>query len=64
MAMTRWWTSTWVAASPIPGAEYMVSNRSSIRLASAEPNSVTGWARVRSRGSGNSRMVRTAMVYA
>jgi hypothetical protein len=29
--MKRWCTSTWLAARPMPGAAYMVSNMSSIR---------------------------------
>ncbi len=32
MTIRRRCTSTWVAARPMPGASYMVSNRSSISL--------------------------------
>ena len=35
MTIRRWWTSTWVAASPMPGAAYMVSSMSSIKVPSA-----------------------------
>src|SRR5438270_925640 len=61
MTIRRWCTSTWVAASPIPGAPYMVSNISSISVPRAASKRVTGCARVRSRGSGYSRMVLRAM---
>ena len=32
MTMKRWCTSTWLAARPMPGASYMVSNMSSSRV--------------------------------
>ena len=46
---------------PMPGAAYIVSNMSSISCDSAASNTVTGVARVRSRGSGNSRIERDVM---
>ena len=35
MTIRRLWKSTWVAASPMPGAAYMVSNMSSTIFANA-----------------------------
>src|SRR6185312_11844974 len=60
---TRWCTLTWVAARPTPLAAYMVSNMSATNCFSFASNTVTGSARVRRRGSGNSRMDRTDMVF-
>src|SRR5690606_20602295 len=54
----------WVAASPMPGASYMVSNMSSNRRwasSLATHDGSTGAARVRRRGSGNSRIGSRAM---
>ena len=51
-----------VAARPIPGAAYIVSNMSSISLRSASVTSSTGLAMVRRRGSGYSSISRMAMV--
>jgi hypothetical protein len=61
MTMMRWCTLTWVAARPMPGAAYMVSSMSSISWPSSASKVATGAARVRRRGSGNSRMVSRAM---
>src|SRR6204780_91799 len=55
------WTLTCVAASPIPGAAYMVCSMSATSCSSAASNCCTGSARVRSRGSGNSRIGSRAM---
>ncbi len=63
MTIKRLWKSTWVAARPTPGAAYMVSNMSAANLARASSNTSTGFARVRSRGSGYSRICRRAMKF-
>ena len=62
MTITRLWTSTWVAASPMPGAAYMVSAMSRTSRTMSGPNSVTGAATFFSRGSGYSRIGRIMAV--
>ena len=62
MTITRLWTSTWVAARPIPGAAYMVSAMSRTSFWMSAVNAVTGAATLRSRGSGYSRIGNSAMV--
>ena len=54
-------TLTWVAARPMPGASYMVSNMSSINARRASSTDSTGVATVRRRLSGYSRMVSRLM---
>src|SRR5690606_4038271 len=64
MTMKRRCWSTWVAARPMPGASYMVSNMSSTRRWSPGVVTCAGStcaALVRRRGSGNSRMGSRAM---
>ena len=39
---TRWWTLTWVAARPMPGAAYMVSSMSSISRRTRVVHAVDG----------------------
>ena len=60
--ITRNWTSIWFAARPIPGAAYMVSNMSSIRVPKLASKLVTAWALSRRRGSGWCRICRRAML--
>src|SRR5688572_7717447 len=57
----RLWTLTCVAARPMPFAAYMVSSMSSISSRNEPSTAGTGMARVRRRGSGNSRIVRRVM---
>src|SRR5690606_37705723 len=64
ITMKRWWTSTWLAARPMPGAAYLVSNmssRSRWNSGVVTRATSTGAATVRRRGSGNSRMGSWAM---
>jgi hypothetical protein len=42
ITITRRWTSTWVAARPMPGAAYMVSAMSSISERTSASTSATG----------------------
>ena len=57
MTMIRLWTSTCVAASPTPGAAYIVSAMSRTSRWISGPNVVTGAATFFRRGSGYSRML-------
>ena len=52
---------TWMAASPMPGASYMVSNMSSTSLRMPASIFFTGSDLSRSRLSGKIRISRTAM---
>ena len=52
MTMTRSCTSTWVAASPMPGAAYMVSAMSSTSVRMRSSTAFTGLATVCRRASG------------
>ena len=61
MVTTRCGTPIWMAASPMPGAAYMVSNMSSTSVRSDLSTAVTGSDFSRSRLSGRMRMSRTAM---
>src|SRR3546814_802105 len=61
MTRMRFATPTWIAASPIPGASYIVSNMSAISVLSSASNFSTGLEMTRSRGSGVSMMGRMAM---
>ena len=60
---TKMWrcTPTWLAASPVPGASYMVSIIESTRLATAPSMSSTSLVRSLSTGSPYWRMVRLDM---
>ena len=64
ITMTCSWTSICDAASPIPLASYMVSNMSSISVCILSSTTSTLAARVRRRGSGNSRIFLMAIVVA
>ena len=59
---TRLGTPIWIAASPMPGALYMVSNMSSTSLRMPSSMRLTGSETSRSRLSGSLMMSRTAMV--
>ena len=59
--MTRLGTPTWMAASPMPGASYMVSNMSSTRRRSSGSIACAGSETSRSRLSGRMMMSRSAM---
>ena len=61
MVTTRLATPTWTAASPMPGASYMVSNMSSTSLRIPASIFFTGSETFRSRLSGRMRMGRSAM---
>ena len=53
---------TWIAARPMPGASYMVSNMSSTSWRTLSSTSVTGFAVLRRRASGKCRMSRIAIL--
>src|SRR5688572_19310419 len=57
----RFWMPIWLAASPTPGAAYMVSIMSSASRASAPSNSVTSGQRCLSPRSPKTRMGKVAM---
>jgi hypothetical protein len=61
---TRLGTPTWIAARPMPGASYIVSNMSATSWRRSSPNSrgSTGVEMVFSRGSGTSRISRIGMI--
>ncbi len=59
--MTRLGTPIWMAASPMPGASYMVSNMSSISACTGLSTAFTGSDFSRSRVSGMMRISRFAM---
>jgi hypothetical protein len=61
MVMTRLGSPTWMAASPMPGASYMVSNMSSTSLRMPASIFFTGSETSRNRLSGRMRMSRNAM---
>ena len=61
MVTTRSATPIWMAASPIPGAAYIVSNMSSISARNALSTPFTGSDLSRNRLSGMMRISRTAM---
>ena len=61
MVTTRCGTPIWMAASPMPGAAYMVSNMSSTSARNGLSIAFTGSDFSRSRLSGMMRMSRTAM---
>ena len=61
MVTMRLGSPTWIAASPMPGAAYMVSNISSTSLRVAASTLATGLETSRSRLSGKIRMSRTAI---
>ncbi len=52
ITITRLCTSTWVAASPMPGAAYIVSARSATSFFKPSSNTVTGAASLCKRASG------------
>ena len=54
-------TPTWIAASPMPGASYMVSNMSATSFFISASIFLTGSETSRSRLSGRMRMSRSAM---
>jgi len=59
--ITRFGTPTWIAASPMPGALYMVSNMSSTSLRMLASTRLIGSETCRSRLSGSLMMSSTAM---
>ena len=61
MVTTRSGTPTWIAASPMPGASYMVSNMSATRVRMSSPIFSTGFETVRNLLSGRMMMSRSAM---
>ena len=61
MVITRLATPTWIAARPMPGALYIVSNMSSTSLRIPTSICLTGSESSRSRLSGSLIMSRTAM---
>ena len=61
MMMTRLATPTWMPASPMPGAAYMVSNISSTSLRRLASMRLTGSDTSRSRLSGSFMISRTVM---
>ncbi len=61
MVTTRCATPTWIAARPMPGAAYMVSNMSATSARRALSCAVTGSDLSRSRLSGRMMISRTAM---
>ena len=61
MVTTRFASPIWIAASPMPGASYMVSNMSSTSFLIDASTLATGLETSRSRLSGKIRMSRTAM---
>ena len=61
MVMIRLGVPTWMAASPIPGASYMVSSISSMSLRMPASIFFTGSDTCRNRLSGRMRMSRSAM---
>ena len=61
MVTMRLGSPIWIAASPMPGASYMVSNMSSTSCLVAASILATGLETSRSRLSGKMRMSRTAM---
>ena len=56
-------TPTWMAARPMPGAAYIVSNMSSISVWSSGVIASTGEEICRSNGSGASMIGRMAMAF-
>ena len=60
-ASSRFGTPTWIAARPMPGAAYIVSNMSSISVCRPASIASTGVDTVRSRGSGVSMIGRMAI---
>jgi hypothetical protein len=61
MVTTRLGVPTWIAASPIPGASYMVSNMSSTSSRMPASTFFTGSETCRNRLSGRMRMSRKAI---
>ena len=61
MVTMRLGTPTWMAASPMPGASYMVSNMSATSFFTSASIFLTGSETSRSRLSGMIRMSRSAM---
>ena len=59
--MARTGSPTWIAASPMPGAAYMVSSMSSKRARKASSTPGAGFETAFSRLSGTMRISRTAM---
>ena len=58
---TRLGTPTWIAARPMPGASYIVSNMSAISARSSSSTFSTGEEILRRRGSGTSMIGNMAM---
>src|SRR5215831_12303025 len=61
MVTTRCGTPIWIAAKPMPGAAYMVSNMSATRRRISSSTSWTGLETSRRVGSGSLRISRKAM---
>ena len=61
MVTTRTGSPIWIAASPMPGASYMVSNMSSTSFLVAASIFATGLETCRSRLSGKMRISRSAI---
>ena len=61
MVTTRTGTPTWIAASPMPGASYMVSNMSATSVRMSSSILPTGFETLRNRLSGRMMMSRSAM---
>ena len=64
MVISRCGCATWIAASPMPGASYMVSNMSSASLRISAVTFSTGLETSRNCLSGRMMMSRRAMIAA